>query len=265
VLCYHSVHPEQPFATPPGIFAEQLRWLKQNVRVIPFESITAEAAIPDERSTPAVAITFDDGYADNYEFAVPLLVSHDLRATFFLTTGLLDREPEVMQRFARERGAAGGAAPLGWNEVRDMARLGMGIGAHTVRHHSLAQLDVNSASEEMRVSRMILEDKVGISVYTMAYPYGVVGRDVSVRTLELAAGAGYRFAATTLARSLRRNDNPLAIPRFIVEADKARTLAMKVSGSWDLFGLYRERQAGWRRDLTLAIQNHDRSGCNGNV
>ncbi len=98
VLAYHRVMPDGAgtalnrgviSATRSG-FAEQLRVLSRHFEVVGAESLH----VPSTRLSRRVMLTFDDGYRDNYEVAFPLLREHGLPATFFLTTGFLDR-PEV--------------------------------------------------------------------------------------------------------------------------------------------------------------------------
>ena len=99
VLCYHSVHPSRPFASAsPADFGRHLDWLLAHCEVVPLDRILDAANTPQGRERPVVALTFDDGYADNYEFAFPLLQSRGLTATFFVTVGLLERDAEVLAR-----------------------------------------------------------------------------------------------------------------------------------------------------------------------
>ncbi len=69
-------------------FEAQLRYLKSASDVIGLDDV--ETVLRGERGR-AVLLTFDDGYRDNYEVAIPLLQAHGIRATFFLTTGFIDR------------------------------------------------------------------------------------------------------------------------------------------------------------------------------
>src|SRR6267378_6815015 len=88
VLCYHSVHPLKSFrSASPELFEHHLHWLSGHCKVIPFSKIFN--ALSEKPDWPSVAITFDDGYADNYEYAFPLLQKYGLVATFFLTVGLI--------------------------------------------------------------------------------------------------------------------------------------------------------------------------------
>jgi peptidoglycan/xylan/chitin deacetylase (PgdA/CDA1 family) len=92
ILMYHrvAVVDEDPWelCVSPGRFDEQLSLLARDHRVVPLDTLVAE--VRDRRLRPGtVAITFDDGYADNLEVAAPLLARHGLPATFFLTSSLI--------------------------------------------------------------------------------------------------------------------------------------------------------------------------------
>jgi peptidoglycan/xylan/chitin deacetylase (PgdA/CDA1 family) len=95
VLAYHRVlpdHSDTPLdqgvvSATRSSFVEQLRVLARHFDVVGTEALDA----PDGRPSRRVVLTFDDGYRDNYDIAFPLLQEHGLPATFFLTTGFLDR------------------------------------------------------------------------------------------------------------------------------------------------------------------------------
>jgi peptidoglycan/xylan/chitin deacetylase (PgdA/CDA1 family) len=92
VLCYHKVSPDpHPFFEPiaPEIFEQQMKFLSRCYRVMPLMELmerNRRGDIPDR----AVAITFDDGYRDNYEYAFPILKKYRLPATIFVATSFID-------------------------------------------------------------------------------------------------------------------------------------------------------------------------------
>src|SRR5687767_12557712 len=89
VLCYHSIHPSLPFrSATPEMFTEHLEWLREHCECVPFSRIPL-ARSRAGHGRPIVAVTFDDGYADNHEFALPLLLESGIPATFFVTSGFL--------------------------------------------------------------------------------------------------------------------------------------------------------------------------------
>jgi peptidoglycan/xylan/chitin deacetylase (PgdA/CDA1 family) len=110
VLLYHRVadvgtDPDM-LAVTPARFREQLSWLKLRFPVLRFEEEWTD------HDKPAVVITFDDGYADNYHFALPILGEFDIPATFFVTSGQLDSGEEFWwDELARLLSGACAAAP----------------------------------------------------------------------------------------------------------------------------------------------------------
>jgi peptidoglycan/xylan/chitin deacetylase (PgdA/CDA1 family) len=242
VLCYHSVHPSLPFSSAsPQLFAEHLAWLSENCRCVPFDEILSVRLGP-ESPLPVVAITFDDGYADNHEFALPLLVDHGIEATFFLTAGLVDRDRRTIERFKYLRNVDEEMIrPLQWTQVAEMLQAGMQIGAHSYTHPNLAGLDGSELAYEVAHSKRIVEDRIGHDISTMAYPFGRPKVHVTQPVLEAVRRAGFGFACTTVTRGVQARDQPLGIPRFIATQNPVEVLREKVLGTWDLVGTLRER------------------------
>src|SRR2546425_2450989 len=92
VLAYHKVsYDPHPFfeSVPPDVFEQQMQFPSRCYRVMPLEELMERNRIGDVPPR-AVAITFDDGYRDNYEFAFPILKRYRLPATIFVTTGAID-------------------------------------------------------------------------------------------------------------------------------------------------------------------------------
>jgi peptidoglycan/xylan/chitin deacetylase (PgdA/CDA1 family) len=91
ILIYHKVSPDtHPFFEPthPAVFEQQMQFLKQCYQVKPLTELVERAKRGDVPHR-AVAITFDDGYRDNYEFAFPILKKYGLPATVFVATGAI--------------------------------------------------------------------------------------------------------------------------------------------------------------------------------
>ena len=242
VLCYHSIHPTKSFASAtPAMCGRHLDWLAAECDIVPLSRIP-EVVDRDERPRPAVAITFDDGYADNYEFAFPSLQERAFPATFFLTAGLLEKDPEVLARTQMLYGTpADEVRPLEWSEVRAMHAAGMEIGAHTLTHPNLAVLDRAHVREELRRSKQIIEDRLGQPIRSMAYPFGKPGRHFTSDTVALVAEAGYEYACAVLFRAVRSSDSRYAIPRLVATSDSVDQLREKVLGVWDLIGKWQEK------------------------
>ena len=246
VLCYHSIHPTLPFASAsPELFEAHLEWLTNTCDVISFEDVATVVA-DVSRTRPAVAITFDDGYRDNHTHALPALERWRAPATFFVTVGLVERDPQVVARMAAlRRSSSEDVVGLTWTEVGELLAAGHEVGSHTWSHPILAELDRDAAHDELVRSRMVLEERLGAPVRTLAYPFGKPGRHATSETEQLARVAGYATAAAVLFRRVLPRDSPLMIPRFFPTQDDVRTLAAKVLGQWDWLGYWQERAPAW--------------------
>ncbi len=160
---------------------------------------TLAGALRAERPLPerAVAITFDDGYADTYE-AVELLGRHALACTVYVTTGQI-----------------GGLGRLSAQQVGALARLpGVEVGSHAVHHRWLDELNGHELVDELRDSKAQLQELTGGRIDSFAYPHGAY--DWPVRDAVIAAG--YRSAAAVKNAVSHWGDDPFAIARWTVTA-----------------------------------------------
>jgi peptidoglycan/xylan/chitin deacetylase (PgdA/CDA1 family) len=204
VLMYHSVGGHDRLAVTPAAFAAQMAHLYDHrYKPITFDQLARD---PDGTAREhRIVLTFDDGYADFYDTALPVLRAFGFTATLFVTTGWL-----------RDAGRHAAGHPVGrtltWDQLSDIAEEGIEVGGHG---HSHAQLDqLSEPGEEMRLNRELLEDRLGTTVTTMAYPYGYS----SARVRRAAADAGYRAACAVANVPTRPGDDVFALPRLTVAA-----------------------------------------------
>jgi peptidoglycan/xylan/chitin deacetylase (PgdA/CDA1 family) len=246
VLLYHSIHPSKPFASAtPALFKEHLAWIQDHCDVVRFEDSLAVASGP-RRDRPRVAIAFDDGYADGHTHALPELVERGVQATFFLTLGMMERDPAVIARMAQLQAAtAEEVESLSWTQVLEMQQAGMTFGSHGAHHLNLALADDETVRREARGSKDRLEDGLGADVSCFAYPFGKPKVHYTRRTMDLVAACGYRVAGTTTYRRVRSTDDPMAIPRISITHDPIEMLEAKVRGRLDLIGLYQSYAPAW--------------------
>jgi len=247
VLCYHSIHPDSPFTSAtPQVFAGHLDWIVRHCRVVPLQDVASIASTFARDERPAVAITFDDGYLDNYEYAFPLLNERGLTSTFFVTAGLLEKDADVLGRLAGLRASdADAIRPMEWHHARAMQAGQMEIGAHTYSHPNLARLPRDAAREELIRSKTIIEQRLGERVRSVAYPFGKPRRHFTAETVSLVEELGYEYACQVLFRGVRASDSRFRIPRFFIRGDSIKDLRAKIIGAWDPIGVWQEKSPVW--------------------
>lgn len=231
VLMYHSINAEPPrstagLAVSPAAFAAQMVLLKERgFTPVPF------SALPSPKAPKPIVITFDDGYADFHEHALPVLDRLGFAATIFVTTGwLADAGPD----------ATGGAPDrmLAWEQVREAAKHGIEIGGHSHSHPQLDQLRDSQLKHELKHNKDLLEDKLGLAVTTMAYPYGYS----SVRVRNAVALAGYE-SACAVANRLPTNEDVYTLPRLTVRSSLRLTAFLKVAEGRGVLRTYAKDRA----------------------
>lgn len=128
----------------------------------------------DDEEWPArspVVLTFDDGRAADYEVVFPLLLAAGVRAEFFINTATI-----------------GHRGYLTWSRIAEMQRAGMSFQSHSHDHVALPTLPTRHLSNELRISKRLIEDRVGRVVDFLAAPHGLVDR----RVVDAAQDAGYQ-------------------------------------------------------------------------
>lgn len=276
VVLYHGVTTDtHPSGTenyggkqvPLEVFKKQIDWLSRHFSIVPLADIERLVVLRREPAKPLCAVTFDDGYRNNYTNAFPVLRERGIPAALFVTTGFVDsRSPlwvdrleyainhtpgsireriardekerarlktlsaearrAALDEFVRTTGAELGRelddhpdyAPLSWDEIREMSRSGIAIGAHTVTHPILSREANGVQSREIVESAERIRAEVGECTH-FAYPNGQPGDwdDASVAAIK---EAGFAAAWTTEMRRVRpaRERDVFALPRIALDA-----------------------------------------------
>ncbi len=259
ILMYHQVGrplEEAEFCrdcVSPERFATQMRAIvAAGYKVIPLASYVRDLDEgPPEAPGRCVALTFDDGYRDQFVSAYPVLRRHRLPATLFLVAGSIGGEiplPHLSLEDADvpERGATAGWRPLSWEQVGRMAGDGLDVGSHALSHRSLGRLSLEEAEIEVRRSREILERRLGIRIDLFAYPFGSEAYgDFDGRIQAVLRAAGYRAACTTVIGRNGRGSDRLALRRIpMEERDGPFRVRCKLAGAYDWVGTVK---AFWQR------------------
>jgi peptidoglycan/xylan/chitin deacetylase (PgdA/CDA1 family) len=194
--------------------------------VLPLDAAVAAleaGTLPDR----AVALTFDDGYASVVETAWPILHERGLPTTLFVVSASMAGDLRfAWDRHEPEHDRLRLARP---DELLDAAGQGLDIGSHTVTHPWLPRLGPDELARELVESRATLEELLGTTVTSLAYPTG--GWNAAVRAA--AATAGYRLAIT-VDRGLNTVRTPhLSLRRAFVPTDP-QDLRLLLDGAYTM-------------------------------
>jgi len=190
-------------------FAGQMAILRDSgYQVLDLDQVLA--CVRGEQSIPprAVALTFDDGYANFVSYVLPVLQRHSFPAMVYVVSGWIGRQA---QWFAEDSGRP---VPelMSASQLRAIQAAGVTVGSHTVSHLKLAEATRERQCRELTDSKACLEDLLGKEVKHLCYPYGSFDPD----TIRAAAAAGYLSATTCLRGPALPGDHPLVLPRKAV-------------------------------------------------
>lgn len=224
VLGYHRVSDDPDrMAVPVRKFQAQMEALvKSGVRPIRLDQ--ARERLAADQPGAYVCVTFDDGYRDFAEHAVPVLEALGIPATVFVVT-------EVAEGAARLYWYDDPPPTLGWDELGELAQSELfSVGAHSRTHPALERVSDARAWQEISGSRADLEDRLGVPVETFAYPGGRHGE----REINMVREAGYEVGITCMPGCNRVTSCPQAWRRLLVTGrDSQRLFEAKLTGVMD--------------------------------
>jgi peptidoglycan/xylan/chitin deacetylase (PgdA/CDA1 family) len=214
----------------PEMFERQLCWLKDNGWTgYTVSEIVDHGVDIDEK---AVAITFDDGFEDNWTNAFPLLKKYGFKATLYLVKDRHDRDWSANKKAHHNTAELKNEPKLSDAQVVEMIESGIfEIGGHTLTHANFATISEEEKRREIVQARVDLEKQFAVPVKTFAYPFGIYLKSDP----ELVAASGYTSAVTT--------DCGIDC---LEKEDKYQLKRVKVSGK-DSFLAFRMRMRGGKR------------------
>jgi peptidoglycan/xylan/chitin deacetylase (PgdA/CDA1 family) len=240
ILFYHRVSDQRDeLAVRPRTFRRQMDYLAaQSYRVVDVME-AVELLDNGAVSSKTVGLSFDDGFLDVAEEALPILAERGFRATVFVSPGVIDgwsrfdwykRQPPV----------------LGWDEIAELDAEGtLRFEAHSLTHPNLLRLRDEGSREEIIGSKVALEARLGRPVRAFSYPAGLFGP----RERAFVAESGFDVAVSCEPGLNTRSTDRLALRRRQVDArDSLLDFLAKVGGGHDsplpLRGVYRRRRYG---------------------
>ncbi len=238
VLMYHSVTQNPPAATRslsvrPSDLEWQLRYLRDNnFTGLTFGDLCARSRSGTALPARSVVLTFDDGYADTHEEALPLLQAYGFPATVFVTTGWL-----------RDAGPWAAGQPLdrtlAWGQVKELHDFGIEVAAHSHSHAQLDQLEDWALHDELALGKKLLEERLGQAVPSIAYPYGYWSR----RVRRAAEEVGYEQAAAVGNAASQPGDDEFAVPRLTVRRSTSPSVFARIAACDELHRVFARDRA----------------------
>ena len=213
VVAFHRVQDREDshgLSVDRDMFERHCRFFKRHFDVVPLRELVSRLE-DGRRVDRMLAITFDDGYHDNFVNARPVLESLSLPATFFVVSQWIgtetwawwDREQGVRHRW------------MTWNHVRVLNERGFDIGAHTRTHADLGCIDGAAAHEEIAGGRREIERQIGRPVDLFAYPYGRA-TNISEANRALVRAAGFRCCCSCYGGLTPAGADPFRLHRIAV-------------------------------------------------
>jgi len=175
VVYYHSVNA-----------AERIRFAKQMDQLLSYaKPIAANEITTLQPGTRHVAVTFDDGFKNFYECALPELVKRGIPATMFVITDVIGKTfgPEG---YAQE--------VMSLEQIRALPESLVTIGSHTLTHPLLPSINLDQAKREIALSRAKLEEQLHRRIVLFSFPYGGFNQQL----VEICREAGYQRIFSTL-------------------------------------------------------------------
>jgi peptidoglycan/xylan/chitin deacetylase (PgdA/CDA1 family) len=179
--------------------------------------LTARDAVESGAGHHGAAVTFDDGYESVHGEAFPEMVARGIRGTVFPVVGSIGGWNRWDVNLAPKP-----VRHLSWAQLRELSEAGFEIGSHTITHRDLTRLDCEALVMELSDSRKMIEDKIGVRVSALSYPFG----RFSPTVMEEALAAGYTCGFTS---SPATYDRRMAVGRWAVYSiDGPRSLERKL-------------------------------------
>ncbi|WP_417251554.1 polysaccharide deacetylase family protein [Castellaniella sp.] len=213
ILMYHQIGEPNPKGTPyrgltvhPRDFRRQMVWLRR----LGYRGLSMAQLMPylqGKKTGKVFGLTFDDGYQNVLEHALPVLEDCGFHATNYFVVRMLGKT----NTWDHAEGVPA-AALMDVQGLREWFDAGHEVGSHTLNHPVLPGLSPGLALNEIRDSREALEQITGAPVKAFCYPYGKFTPELAV----CVRNAGYETATTTAGGLVRRSDDPFTLPRVAV-------------------------------------------------
>jgi len=169
ILLYHSINNDKSnLSLSLEDFEKQIKFLNKTG----FQTVSFDGINKNKKKT--IIITFDDGYKDTYQFALPILKKYNFKATCFLVSNLIGKKnfwDSLRDDFISKD-------LMNTDDINEWIKNGMLIGSHSHNHDDLTKLNKFDLEKDLDFSKKTLEDKFGIEINNFCYPFGRVNKYV---------------------------------------------------------------------------------------
>ncbi len=229
ILCYHSVNPkynEECKPLSPELFSNHLEYLNNHYDVVSLRRVLNYLILGSPLPKNPIALTFDDGYRDNFEIVLPLLEKFNCHATFFLVSSFIDGKIDLA--------GSPGWEGMTWEQVKSLDKSPFGeVAAHTDSHRLLSSLDEVEVLEEILTCQKKLQMNLERDVDLFAYPNGQ-GSDIPPYAIDVLRQNGFIGACSTFWRTTQKKNEQYRLNRIMItQHDSIRDLEKKLSGQYD--------------------------------
>lgn len=243
ILMYHRIAdiPGDRNALPPEKFRQQMNYLAQHG----FTTVTMQMVYDfyhcgKKLPHKPVLLTFDDGYHDNLNIALPILKEHNMTAVVFPIVNWIGKENK-WENFNKAL-----TRTMDWPELQTWKKAGLEIASHTIDHPFLANCSTDRLAQELQTSKSILEQHFAQQIDFICYPYG----NFNQQTIVHVKKAGYKAAFAIFDNVPLWNINVFALPRIPIPARQSMwEFKLKVSKIHMIFIAMRKLERNIKRFL----------------
>jgi peptidoglycan/xylan/chitin deacetylase (PgdA/CDA1 family) len=209
ILGYHQIRDinfgdtvkSRLFITPPEIFEREMQFLKDhNYEVISLEEYLEYKSFNKflKAGEKKVVLTFDDGYASQFENAFPILKKYNYPATFFIYTDCINKHNICMT----------------WDNLEELSSAGIKIANHSLHHQYLPDLTFSDIKKEIKGNEDLIKSKLGDKYFSkiFAYPFGASSEKVENALREL----GYNIGVGVFPNFYKKDVGSLYLHRYLL-------------------------------------------------
>ncbi|MBI4707241.1 MAG: polysaccharide deacetylase family protein [Candidatus Omnitrophica bacterium] len=219
VLTYHRIHDgneDAPISVKLETFKNQMAYLRKNFDVVSLDDLIDILRNRACLRNDVIAITFDDGWKDNYTSAFQIIKVYGFPVTIFIATDFVGKDYGLTEE-----------------EIRIMRENKVAFGAHTVSHKALSEIDYENTKFEIESSKLKIENILQKKVKYFAYPYGKRGLDFNDTSVNIVKETGYSAAFSTNNGCITSDSDIFALERVGVRNFPMFVFKVRVSGIFE--------------------------------